>query len=178
MKIISIVFALLFSISATATTVGFEHGNSYSHLTFQGSVTASCDTTTRSYNCSAYGLNPSMYTRLVSSQSLNANKFEITAVHESGKTRSKKGKFKGTKSKGINLWLRTLLQRPLLDFGVNQISYKIKKGKTVVESGEFEVTVNRGERRSCRRGYIRLMGDDCTSGRVCDEYFRRGYCRN
>lgn len=175
MKIISIICALMFSFSVLGA--GLEHGNIYSHVTFEGSVIASCDDGTRTHYCSAYGLNPSMYTRLVSEQSLNANKFEITATHESGKTRSKKGKFKGTKSKAINLWVRTLLQRPLLDFGVNQISYKIKKGSNVVESGEFEVTVNRGERRSCRRGYIRVFGE-CNTSRVCDEYFRRGYCKN
>jgi len=176
MKIISIMVAALFSFSVAGA--GFEHGNSYSHITFEGSVTASCDSSTRSYYCSAYGLTPSMYTKLVTAQSLDANKFVVTATHESGKTRTKKGKFKGTKSKAINLWLRTLLQRPLLDMGVNQISYQILKGKTVVKSGSFEVTVDRGERRACRRGYIRMLGDDCSSARVCDEYFRRGYCRN
>ena len=148
-------------------------------MSFEGSVTASCSSGTRTHYCSAYNLNPSMYTRLVADQSLNANKFEVTATHESGKTRKKKGKFKGTKSKSINLWIRTLFQRPLLDFGVNKISYKLLKGKTVVDSGSFEVTVDRGERRSCRRGFIRMSGDDCNNTTsTCNEYFRRGYCRN
>ena len=179
MKIYSIVCALIFSFSAMATTVGFEHGSDYTSNTYEGNVTASCASGTRIHYCSAYDLSPSMYTRLVTSQSLNADRFEITATHESGKTKSKKGKFKGTKSKAINLWLRTLLQRPLLAFGVNQITYKITKNGNTVEAGEFEVNVARGERRACRRGYLRMSGDSCNnSSSVCNEYFRRGYCRN
>ena len=175
MKIISIIASMIFSASVIGAT--FEHGNKYSHISFQGSVTASCNSGSRTYNCSSYNLNPSMYTKLVAEQSLNANKFEVTATHESGKTRTKKGKFKGTKSKSINLWIRTLFQKPLLDFGVNKITYKLLNGKTVVDTGSFDVTVDRGERRSCRRGFLRMSGDDCqNNSRVCNAYFRRGYC--
>jgi hypothetical protein len=179
MKLFSILTVLFFCASAFATTAGFKDGNNYEALTYDGSVTASCDTGTRVHYCSAYGLSPAMYTKLVTPQRVDANEYEVVATHESGKKVTKDGKFKRTESKGINLWIRTLFQRPLLAFGLNKIDYKIKKDKNVVQSGSFEVTVNQGERKTCRRGFIRMTGNSCeNSSSACNEYFNRGYCRN
>ncbi len=179
MKLISIFVAVLFCASAFATTAGFKHGNDYEAVSYDGSVTASCSTGTRTHYCSAYGLNPTIYTKLVTAQRVDANKYEVSATHESGKRVTKDGKFKGTESKGINLWIRTLFQKPLLAFGLNKIDYKIMKKKTVVQSGSFEVMVNQGERKRCRSGYIRMSGNSCeNTTSVCNEYFNRGYCRN
>jgi hypothetical protein len=178
MKIISILTAVFFCASAFATTAGFQHGNDYEATSYDGSVTASCASGTRTHYCSAYGLNPTIYTKLVTAQRVDANKFEVVATHESGKRVSKDGKFKKTESKGINLWIRTLFQKPLLAFGLNKIDYKIMKNKTTVQAGSFEVMVNQGERRSCRRGFIHMSGNSCeNSTSACNEYFNRGYCR-
>ena len=179
MKLISIIAGLLFCAGAFATTAGFQHGNDYEAISYDGSVTASCDTGSRVHYCSAYGLNPTIYTKLVTAQRVDANRYEVTATHESGKRVTKDGKFKGTESKYINLWIRTLFQKPPLAFGLNKIDYKILKKKNVVQSGSFEVMVNQGERRACRRGFIRMAGNSCeNSTSACNEYFNRGYCRN
>lgn len=177
MKNLFFIFALVFS--TTVFSANLEHGTAYTHTDFTGSVTASCDSGTRVHYCSAYGLSPSMYTRIVSSDDFDAKRFQITSQQESGKVRTKKGKMKGKYSKAINLWVRSVFQRPLLGMGTNQVTITLTNDDDVVSFHTFPVTVTRGERRSCRRGYVRMFGNDCESqARACDEYFRRGYCRN
>ena len=89
---------------------------------------------------------------------------------------------KGRSTDTFNLWISTLLQRPLLDYGANAVHYSLTKDGKPVREGSFTANVRRGEARSCRyrRHYTSHNMSDCRAGSttLCDRYFRdENYCR-
>tara|TARA_R110000868_G_scaffold159516_20_gene388468 strand:- start:185 stop:718 length:534 start_codon:yes stop_codon:yes gene_type:complete len=173
--LIALILILTGGVVAADTT--FEHGTVYSATSLQGNVWVQCAGQPSEYrSCAGYDLEPGMYTTLVSGA--DADKFQVEALHADGSTTKKKGKFDADsgKSSAINLWIRTLFQRPLLEMGANTVRYTLTKKGQVVEQGEFEVRVDRGARQVCPTGTIYSPGNDCGStSYVCDMYFNR-YC--
>lgn len=154
----------------------FEDGTVYSANTYSGNVWVNCaGQPSELRHCAGYDLEPGMYTRLISGA--DADRFEVEALHADGDTVKKKGKFNADsgKSDRINLWIRTLFQRPLLSMGENTVRYTLTKKGNVVEQGEFTVRVESGARTQCRTGTIFTGGSCGSQGYVCDEYFAR-YC--
>lgn len=112
----------------------------------------------------------------------DVNRFELEATHEDGSQRKKSGSFKfvNNRSSGwVNLWVYTLTQRPLLDQGVNQIKFKLFKGREIKESGEFVSKVDWSGERQCRSRTYFGSGNDCQNpSQLCDRFFREAnLCR-
>lgn len=173
--LIALILILTGGIVAADTT--FEHGTVYSATSISGNVWVHCgNQASELRHCAGYDLEPGMYTRLVSGA--DADRFTVEALHADGKTTKKKGKFdaEAGKSDSINLWLRTLFQRPLLAMGQNLVRYTLTKKGEVVEQGEFNVSVETGARQACPTGTVWSSGNNCGStAYVCDMYFNR-YC--
>lgn len=169
--------------------VGFETGNDFSAVRLRGEITVSCSDPGRGQDisrlrCQEEILEPAEFVRLLGPAGVDADQVALTARWESGKTRSKTGSYDGAagRSGRFNLWISTLLQRPLLDYGVNQLGYVLKKGGRPVSEGAFTAVVRRGEQRLCRRHrwYHSSDPSDCRAGasRMCDRYFAdEDYCR-
>lgn len=152
----------------------FEHGTEYSVTNVSGQVHVYCGTQNSFQVCSGYQSEPGSYTRLVSGA--NANRYQITAIHADGSSVSKKGRFNAGRGQSdeINLFVRSVLQRPLLKIGQNLVRYELTKGGDTVEQGEFVVHVAAAPDIVCRTGTIWMNPSSCSSqALVCDEYFAR-----
>jgi hypothetical protein len=168
--------------------VGFNAGNEYDATPLYGEVSVTCYDNGRtehaSFRCRDEILEPYDHVRFVGPEGVDADKVELEARWENGKTRKKKKGYDaaGRRSTGyFNLWIATLLQRPLLDYGRNAIHFVMKKDGRRVAEGDFVATVNKAPRRVCRyrRHYTSHNASDCRGGSsVCRQLFRdENYCR-
>lgn len=174
------------SMSAQAAT-GFDVGNEFQATELRGSVSVTCPSRwggmqTASFQCYLDALDPVEYARFRTDAPVDADAVELKAIHQDGSSRTKGGSYSASKSRSesFNLWIRTLTQKPLLEFGKNTIGYTMKKNKKVVASGTFVANVSDGGMRSCRHEW-QSSGNpsDCENGSmVCDRMFmNQNYCQ-
>lgn len=169
--------------------VGFDAGNAYDATPIYGEVSVTCfdngSTDHASFRCSDELLEPYTHVRFVGPEGVDADAVELEARWENGKTRKKTGGYDAgaRRSSGhFNLWIATLLQRPLLDYGANAVHFVMKKAGVRVAEGDFTATVRKAPRRDCRYRphYTSHNAGDCRAGStsVCDRMFReQRYCR-
>lgn len=171
----------LFSFMAHGN-VGFSTGDEFTSQNFEGSLTLFCPGgMSRLVSCSGYGLSPAEYDHLVFPSSIEADKVTLTRVSSRGKQRSKTSKVRsgeGRSQKSFNLWIKTLLQRPLLVLGNNTIKYEFEKDGNTTSTGEFHVLVREGETKTCRHAIYNGTSRDCeTPSLMCSRYFSSNqYC--
>lgn len=176
-------------LSSSLFAVGFSAGDNFSTLDIRGRLSVSCfstqgGSTFGSANCAMNVLSPAEYSFFNGPQ-MDADSVSLQATWENGKkSKVKTEKYDGSigkSKKSFNLWISTLLQRPLLDYGKNTVSYTLTKNGTVVDQGEFVVTVAAGETRTCQRTgfYTSSNPNDCSMAyQFCDAYFRdNNYCK-
>jgi len=168
------------------TGVGFDAGNEYSATPVYGEVSVTCNENGRhdraTFRCRDEILEPFDHVRFVGPDGIDADRVELVSRWESGKTRKKNKGYENGRSFGhFNLWIATLLQRPLLDYGANAVHFVMKKDGKRVAEGDFTATVKKGERRRCgyRPHYWSSNASDCRTGTtVCRRMFReQRYCR-
>ncbi len=132
--------------------------------------------------CRGNILNPGEFTFFEGPEGVDADEVVLTALHEDGSIKEKIESYDSSirRSDDVNLWIRTLFQRPLLEFGQNTIQWDMKSSDQSVSHGTFIVNVVRGQVRQCRhRWYNSNSLSDCRGGGgfVCDHHFRReNYC--
>ncbi len=168
---------------------GFQTGNEFTATIIRGRISVSCSEGGRhdsaSFRCSDEVLDPAEFVRFTGPKGVDADKVTLAATWASGKTREKTKGYDpaaGRSTGRFNLWISTLFQRPLLDYGRNAIRYILKKGGKPVLEGGFVANVRRGETRQCRyrRHYFSSDLGDCRSAttRMCERYFREeNYCQ-
>lgn len=187
MKLFFIVSSLI-SVSSFAN-LGFAGGNVRSTTTLEGYIRVTCHnndggTDFGSFRCRGEILDPSETDYFVGPKLSKADEVVLVARHQDGSERTKTDSYLGSQGKSkhrFNLWILTLLQRPLLEMGKNQIHYTLLAKNKVIQSGDFDVVVKDGGHRVCRRnGYYNSYGpEDCRDGgRYCDMYFAdNNYCQ-
>lgn len=128
-------------------------------------------------------MNTGEYDYFVGPEGVKADAITLTATHEDGSKRTKSESYdsaKGLSNKTFNLWISTLLQRPLLNPGKNTIAYKMTLGGKVVASGEFVADVKDGGAKFCKRrgNYWSANSSDCLNpANLCYRYLRdNNYC--
>jgi hypothetical protein len=168
--------------------VGFETGNDFLATTIRGQLTVNCHDGMRNslatYSCTDEVLDPADYERFQGPAGLDANKIVLRALREDGSSQEKSEGYDpktGLSTGHFNLWISTLLQRPLFKEGKNAIHYSFRKGSKPVLEGDLVANVNPGPDRVCHhRGYY-YSGDlnDCVWGQqICARYFRdENYCQ-
>lgn len=182
------VLALTFYPALAQAQVGFQNGNELLSSYIEGEISLSCNENGMSdyanFRCSAEILDPSEFDYFRGPAGVNADKVFLKATRADGSIREKNGSYDseaGRSSSRFNLWISTVLQRPLLKLGANQVEYRMEKDGQTVDAGNFLVQVNRGEDRSCRyrRHYFSSNMNDCrTGGTYCDRYFsEENYCQ-
>jgi hypothetical protein len=175
----------MFYFNTVYAAVGFSSGNSFETLNLAGSGTVHCldSGKTRAFSCNSNYLFPAEYDYFGIDQDLDADKVILTAMHEDGSEKTKKQRYssKNRRTKyRVNLWIKSLTQRPLLNVGKNKISYKLTKKGDVVSFGEFLVEVSTGEQRVCEYDYITATNDIYCEDiyRTCELYFyKQNYCQ-
>lgn len=172
---------------AEARDTGFETGNEFQSVLLEGNLSVTCHdgaaTDFAYFRCTRPTLDPVEYARFVTEQPVDADTVALKVRHADGSTRSKASGFeaaKGASSKRFNLWIATVLQRPLLEPGKNTVEYRLVKAGRTVKTGTFIVNVARGRDRFCPDGRATSHNiNDCRSSyAICDEYFYRfNFCQ-
>lgn len=184
----SALFASFFTLStgASATEVSFKAGSSFEAVKVSGSIGVWCPSDRiqgasdfRTIYCSANLLLPGEFSKVVYSGDEAADEVKVSVTHGSGKRVTKSSKLKdGVSTKNINLWVRTLFQRPLLDYGHNQVEYSLTQRGSLVSAGTFDVDVDSLPDRRCRyRTYNAPSPSACNNFSLCNRYFAdENYC--
>lgn len=188
MKSILSIFLCLVGLSAQAD-VGFKNGNQRNAILVQGRIVVHCSSSTPGgpaighFQCREEILSAGEYDYFVGPAGVKGDSVTLTALHADGSQRSKTVDYdssKGQSKKSLNLWIATLLQRPLLDPGTNTVRYKITQNGKTTASGEFIAEVRDGGTRTCSRSgsYWSNISSDCQNGAsFCRRYFNENnYC--
>lgn len=182
------VFICLLGLNAFAD-VGFKNGNTKTAILAQGRIHVSCfgnnpgGPSHGTFTCREEILLSGEYDYFVGPAGTKGDSVTLTALHQDGSQRSKTVDYdsaKGQSKKSFNLWIATLLQRPLLDPGTNTVRYKITSNGKVTASGEFVAEVKDGGTKNCSRSgsYTSNNPSDCQGGTsLCRRYFNENnYC--
>lgn len=179
------IFGLFLAFSLNSHALELASGDQFETIPMQGRVAVYCSdgqqTSTAHFYCSALGLSPAEFDYVVSSD-LDADKITLKYTDSRGKKRSKSVGFDSNKqrsTKRVNLWIGTLLQRPLLHTGANSVEFVATKKGNVVERATRTIDVQEGQVRECRfSSYSSRNLQDCrNSSFICQRYFQdQNYC--
>lgn len=186
-SVLSILICLL-ALNAQAE-VGFKNGNQKTAVLAQGRIVVQCQSSSPGgpsfghFTCREEILTSGEYDYFVGPAGAKGDSVTLTALHQDGSQRTKTVAYdssKGQSKKSINLWIATLLQKPLLDPGKNVVRYKITLNDKVTASGEFISEVKDGGTKTCSRtgSYWSNISSDCQNGSsMCSRYFNENnYC--
>ncbi|GEM_PF-527985 len=187
-KLLLTIFSFLISLSVQAAPIGFSHGNVMEGNFIQGQVRVYCSSSGGSsvaaFNCRDHSLQPRVYAHFLGPVDARAAEVQLTAINENGTRRVKASEYYGAggrSTEAFNLWISTLFQKPLLQYGRNAVEFVLKDRKgNALSSGTFEAIVNRGEKRTCPSAeYTSNDMNDCESlYSICQRYFEDfNYCR-
>jgi len=185
MSRLALFVACLFSSTGFAK-VGFQSGDMFFVHSLFGEIQVSCQTRTETlttiYDCNESALLPTEVDFFIGPRGNAVQEVRLTNLQDSNSRRVVSYNPQIGQSRGaVNLWLRSVLQRPLLSFGSNQIFYELLDGQTIITSGTFGVTVGRGASFSCDvPGLYRSSSlEDCRNPqKYCSDFFRsNNFCR-
>lgn len=184
-----LIFVLAFLVPSLGSAgSGFDQGNRFVTSNLEGEVSVTCRDGRQqdfaAFRCYMNILDPSEFAYFRGPKNTDADKVFLKATREDGTVFEKNGRYdsvNGISKSRFNLWIETLLQRPLLKLGKNEVKYRLTKGDAVVSKGRFLAEVTQGPDRVCsrRRHYFSSDMNDCRNGNsVCDQYFRdENYCQ-
>ncbi|QDK39423.1 hypothetical protein [Bdellovibrio sp. NC01] len=190
LKAVSILLLLGAIANAADTTdsvaAGFASGNTFQASAIEGNVIMTCEgfngTSEATYTCRDVVLDPSPYDYFVGPQDVRATQVELKAEHQDGSSRIKMANYDGKTGKSattFNLWISSLFQKPLLETGTNKVHYSVYDNRVSpmqeYASGDFTVTVKRGNPRRCPTTQYRSTDvNDCNSQySICQRYFEQ-----
>jgi hypothetical protein len=180
----------VFLVSTNIFAAGFSGGDKYVAHLIEGRLNVTCPQdstggpTSGAAFCRSNILDPGEYTYFIGNK-VDADTVKLQATREDGslsvvKAVSYDGA-QGKSKKSVNLWIRTVLQKPLLGLGKNTIHYVLTKNNSIVEEGTFDVTADDGGRKTCARVgfYYSQMSSDCMNPQnLCGRYFaENNYCK-
>lgn len=191
MKTLILILSLeVFSLSSYAQTVGFSKGSQFSAYNLSGDMVVQCNDPVAGFdtvfsNCNGDILTPAEFDFFIGPKGEQANEatqVELSVVKQDQSVRSKVLDYNsesGMSKKKFNLWINTLLQKPLLGYGTNHATYKLLKNNQMVNSGQFSVNVEFSGEKICeRRTYFSQNIQDCRNPySMCERYFAdQNYC--
>ena len=181
-----LLFTVCFFGVAKAQSIGFGN-NEFSINPISGSIQVNCteadQSLTEVYDCQDDRLSPFDMAFFQGPNAVTADQLYVTIRREDNTLRDKVTGYDNqnfTSDVRLNLWLTSLLQRPLLAEGRNQVTYKISKFGVTVGSGQLVVNVNPGKALSCPfHNYYSNKIVDCQNPyQLCQRYFNEfNYCR-
>lgn len=184
----TLIFAatVLLTQPSLAAAAGFSQGNGFTVNRLRADVMLYCHDPYMGYQtkwvwCDADLWTPGRRDYFVGPVG-NADKVHLQATRQDGSQASKDADYDGATGRSkssINLGIHTLLQKPLLKIGVNQIQYQLKANGQSVNEGTFTATVQRGPDRFCPNGSYTGSSIDCDFAEsICDRHFENyNYCQ-
>ncbi|MBX2995441.1 MAG: hypothetical protein KF681_11485 [Bdellovibrionaceae bacterium] len=181
-------WSLLLSIAMA--NPGLTGGDRFTATPISGPVMITCQDAvsgiiTRTFTCYQNLLEPGDYDYFVHPFKPKADQVDLQVLHEDGSRKSRMAGYDartGLSTSRFNLWVRSLTQAPLLNLGLNKVSYILSKAGQDIESGSFEVMVDQGPARTCvdTGVYTSPRASDCNSPvAICARYFaERNNCRS
>jgi hypothetical protein len=129
------------------------------------------------YACADESLEPGESAKFVTAPGVDADHVALSATWESGKTVNKDTGFdsaSGKSTKAFNLWIDTLFQRPLLNYGDNKIHYVLSKDGQTQSEGDFTATVEKAPLSKCDNVMLmETFAGNCTNPNfMCQRYFQ------
>lgn len=186
---LAVIFGILLLCMVGKAEVGFNAGNQRTAVLSRGEIHVYCPgdrfggPSSRIHICQREVMVEGEHDYFIGPRGIKADEVVLTARHQDGSSRTKKVAYDGTKgrsAKAVNLWILTLLQKPLLDAGENRVSYTLMKSGQTVTTGQFVASVRDGGRKICsRRGYYTgHNSNDCNNVEsFCSRYFyENNYC--
>ncbi len=177
-----------FSISSYADSVGFQSGSQFWGYAIYGEVILKCTNSeveeVVDLKCEDSTLRPNSQDFFVGPKGIQATEVELKVVQEDQTVRVRKLSYNSATNKStskFNLWMNSLLQKPLLAYGSNQVEYKLIRNNTSVNSGRFFVDVKYGGALICPSEIIITNSiEDCRQPySVCQRYFAdKNFCIN
>lgn len=165
-----------------AFAVDFEGATEFTNITLEGSFRVTCQNGREfrqaNHYCRGYILNPTgSFARLTDDSGVVADRVELQTTRKDGgrviKKRMRWDAANGQTERDVNLWVRTLFQRPLLEMGDNEVRYAYTKNGQRVKEGSFFANVAQGEARSCEPRTLHTGNlFFCENyGSACNHYF-------
>lgn len=182
------ILTLLLASQLWASTPGFRSGNEFTSVSIRGTVSVQCTSSQGSssalYSCSDNILYPGDFDYFYHPDKVAGDEVSLRVEQADGRVRKSSKKYDsdtGLSTRRFNLWINTLFQRALLDYGLNKVDFEITERGVITDLGSFDVRVNKADQiQTCqRRHYFSSNLDDCRSGaNVCARYFRElNYCQ-
>lgn len=183
-----LILILLLSFFSRAQSASFTSGVNFTGFRVRGKLSVSCRARTsapisRSTICDFNILNSNEKEYFIGNTS-GATMLKIQAKRENSTLSevqmvSYDGE-KGVSKQPINLWLRSLIQRPLLGIGKNTVHFILTQKSKIIEDQNFDVIVKEGGEKTCTEigFYSSLLSSDCDSPQnLCERYFsENNYC--
>ena len=181
MKTFVFLTSLMLSMSTLAANAGLTEGHDYTATTYQGKVTVVYVGGSSVHFCQKSVLSPENKSTFFTDTGVRADLVTLYATHQDGSTIEMKKRFdsdEGESRKSFRLWRSSYYRAPLLEMGVNSISYLLTNGDLMVEAGIFEVVVEDGGITNCRDGlYYGSYSDIQDSSSICARYLNdQKYC--
>ncbi|NQZ01550.1 MAG: hypothetical protein HRT45_12880 [Bdellovibrionales bacterium] len=186
---LGVLIVSFFSVAAIASP-SFEGNTDFVSVQLDGQLFVRCSdrgqVDSRWQRCRGNLLNPTgAFARFQVDSDIRTNRVELKSTWENGKQVSRRPRWDSENSqtkRTVNLWVETVFQTPLLDYGKNWVEYRLvedRTGRTHV--GAFAVNVDVGEPRTCPDDSVFSSNmDDCRFGStsLCSRYFQQNnYCR-
>ncbi len=164
MKALVLITVLGFVQVAMGLDVNLGHGDTIKTDEIEGYVSVHCrggdNNSWNNYSCYSNDLAGGNYGKVVvTNGSIDADWVKLQREGSKYIKGSKFNALTGETRKNFNLWIKSLLQRPLLKMGENKIKYTFTKNKKVVKTGTFTLNVIEGEYRECRNGSSTYYGN-------------------
>ena len=166
--------------------VGFQSGEQFFVHNVYAEIRVRCqtpsETMTTTYDCNESILLPVEIDFFTGPRGTRASDVVIFNLQDP-RTRRSVGynAHTGVSKTHINLWVRSVLQRPLLSFGTNHIEFELFDGQSPLSKGQFHVFVSRGASLSCQNvgNFQSNQIMDCQNPqKFCTEFIRsNNYCR-
>jgi hypothetical protein len=183
MKTLIMLGALLLSSLGLAKDIQFNDQDQLNVITMEGYVNVRCNNgqypSSQFFQCYSSNIEGGNYQKL---QILTKEDVDWVYLKNSttGITKNSRLNSESTETNNaFNLWIRSLTQRALLDYGVNEIEYRLTKNRQDVLSGTYRVNVIKSEQRVCPQGFLYYGGRQCPDRySICRDYFYRyNYCK-
>lgn len=168
--------------------IGLLSGNTRTIVHLKGEVTVHCSgmdaPPSNMASCDDLSLSPNNEDFFTGPKGIPATSVKLISKTQSGKTHIKESEYNSNTGKStdkFNLWYATIFQKPLLEKGLNLVTYILidTRGKEL-QRGQFEVKVEVGPTYTCPdRIYTSPIDSDCNFPQnLCYRYFNENnYCQ-
>jgi len=178
---------ILFFISQSVTArVGFESGDHFFVHSVYAEVRVHCHTPSENrtivYDCHESVLLPTEVDFFNGPRGTRANELILLKIQDPKSKRvAEYNPQIGQSRNQINLWMRSVFQRPLLNLGANLIEFELFENRVSVGKGTFSVLVSRGSSLNCTHTGVYQSNkiEDCQyPQKFCEDFIKvNNYCR-